>query len=216
MNTERIFYKIENNIDYVWRIVKVKNDPFRKDEFVAELLIGNIKQFINRIVKNEQDLNRYNFLDGFIELNHVDDKIIYDRELGLWRRHEKWQEIFAYRNIKGLNRIVPVSFETTVDIKSAKEILSKSINISTVIGNEIIHAGLKYYQYLCSINDYFAQVPMNSIEEFKSTIELNSVSIYGDVESHDVTYYFRPSWDEEHGLYIKFNFKTMKASYIDN
>lgn len=211
----KYFYKIEDNIEFVWRIRQIIDDPYRKGESIAEHFVGNIKQFVKWIVKTENDLKARKLLDGYKEIYGNENSVIYDEVLGLLRKDKKFPVTYAYRQIVGLNKIVRIEFENTVEIKSARDLFQKAINIDKETGEKIIKIGFEYYKKLWEINEYFSEPNLDTIEKFKPTIELQSVNFYGDVISKNVTYYFRPSWDEEHGLYVRFNLNSMSGE-VDN
>lgn len=210
----RYFYKIENNIEFVWRVRQIEDDPYRKNENIAEHFVGNIKQFIRWIVKTEDDLKERNLLEGYKELKNNENDLIYDEVLGLLRKDEKFQVTYAYRLILGLNKIAKIEFDDTVEIKSVRDLFQKAVNIDRETGKKIIEIGFEYYKRLWKIDKYYSSPNLDTMEKFMPTIELQSVNLYDDVSSEYVTYYFRPSWDEEHGLYIRFNFKSMSGEVV--
>lgn len=210
----KYFYKIENNIEFVWRIRQIEDDPYRKDDSIAEHFVGNTKQYVKWIVRNEKDLKERNLLNGYKEIfenKNCEDDVIYDEVLGLLRKDEKFPVIYAFRQIVGLEKIARIEFENTVEIKSARNLFHKAVNIDKEIGEMIIKIGFEYYKRLWEIDEYFSKPNLDTIEKFKPTIELQSVNLYDDVKTGNVTYYFRPSWDEESGLYIRFNFESMSG-----
>lgn len=210
------FYKIENNIEYVWRVRQITNDPYRENQTIAEHFVGNIKQFIGRILRSENDLRQYNFLANYKTVGSDkfnEEKVIHDEIIGLLRQDES--ELYACRHILGLNKIALVRFENSVDIKSARQLFQKAVNIDKAFGMQIIQAGFEYYKKLWSIDEYFSEPNLNTIEKFEPTIELQSVTLYGDMEEEFATYYFRPSWDEEHGMYVRVNFRSMTCKVED-
>ena len=208
----KCYYKIENNIDFVWRIRELKDDPYRKGESIAEHFVGNTKQFVRWIVKNEKDLKERNLLEGYQEIGN---NAVYDEVLGLLRKDEKFPVIYGFRQILGLEKIARIEFENTIEIRSVRDLFQKAINIDKVIGDKIINIGFEYYKKLWETDEYFSEPNLNTIEKFKPTIELQSVNFYDDIKSGNVTYYFRPSWDEEHGLHIKFNLNSLTGE-VDN
>ncbi|MCH2231903.1 MAG: hypothetical protein MK105_16325 [Crocinitomicaceae bacterium] len=208
----KCYYKIENNIDFVWRIREIKDDPYRKGESIAEHFVGNTKQFVRWIVKNEKDLKERNLLEGYQEIGN---NAVYDEVLGLLRKDEKFPVIYGFRQILGLEKIARIEFENTIEIRSVRDLFQKAINIDKVIGDKIINIGFEYYKKLWETDEYFSEPNLNTIEKFKPTIELQSVNFYDDIKSGNVTYYFRPSWDEEHGLHIKFNLNSLTGE-VDN
>lgn len=214
----KYFYKIENNIEFVWRIRQIEDDPYRIGQSIAEHFVGNTKQFVKWIVRNEKDLKERNLLTGYREIyenGNNEDGVIYDEVLGLLRKDKKFPTIFAYRQIEGLKKIALIEFDEKVKVETTRNLFQKAVNIDLVNGMKIIEAGFEHYKKLWSIDEYFSEPNLNTIEKFLPTIELQSIWLDENPENEVVTYSFRPSWDEEHGLRVRFDFKAMTCEAED-
>lgn len=201
MNT--YFYKIENDIDFVWRIRKVDDDPYQEGELIGEYLVGNVYTHTDHLITDKQDLYRLKLLNGFKEIlsgSFNAENATYDPVLGTLRMDKDMLNLYTYRHLHYLKAIVPISFESNLLIKEVRDLYLKVIEPDSRLADQIFNTAFDRYK------SYGLDDGISEIGDFKSTLSPGEISLI-DPEEGLVSYFFRPSWDEEHGLYIMVNFK---------
>lgn len=201
---KKYYYKIQSSVELLW-IVSDSTDPFRPTEKVAEFFVNNIK-FETRTeglgVGFSESFRKE--IDGFQEvfLNEIfDNKILVHEEIGLTRINSEGA-YFVSRHLTFLNKIAHIFFYSTINERATKKYLYL-VSLPMEAGNTLYQKAYDYYQ-ISGIEESY-EMDKLSLSEFHKTIELQSITIS---DSDEITIYFRPSWDEEHGLYIRLNTDT--------
>ena len=208
------FYKIELKTDYLI-VFGESNDPFCKNEKSYDFFINNIKSQgldIQFGCKSNYDLvHKYDFESiGFNQIikNEINEKnIVFDELMGILRKG-KWG-YFATRYLSCVNLFTSILIAEK-EISLAKPQYEFLLNSERALGERIFEIAYEYFQQ--SESEEYFKIPYKlSLEEFKNTISLEQIEINN---TNDISFYFRPSWDEEHGLYVKVNIQD-ESIYID-
>lgn len=201
---KKYYYKIQNNVELLC-IVSDSTDPFRPNEKVAEFFVNNIKfepKTEGLGVGFSESFRKE--LDGFQEvyLNEIfNNKILVHEKIGLMRINSEGA-YFVSRHLIFLNKISYIFFYNTINENAVKRYLYL-VDLPLEVGNILYQKAYDYYQ-MSGIEELY-EMDKLSLIEFRKTIELQSITIN---DSNGITIYFRPSWDEEHGLYIRLNTDT--------
>ena len=210
----KYFYKTESNIDFVWKISKNQNDPYKESELLIEHFVNNVKQHVIYILESEDDLKKWNLLTNYTEATigtFDSNNTSIDEQLGLLHKDPKFQTIYAYRHINHFNKIVPIEFSDSLGPINVRALFTDILTLTKESYQKIIDSCYTYFKSLWEVHEYYSETKLDTIDKFLPTIELNNITINDNLENKEVTFYFRPSWDTEHGLYILFNFNTMEC-----
>jgi hypothetical protein len=212
---ERYFYKIVDNIDFVWKIEPVLDDPYKLNTTDFGYFVCNQKQFIPYLFQSIQDIKSRNLIDDFKEILPqvlTDDNCYFDKSIGLLHKDSYWKTLFAVRQINFLNRMSPIIFQPNIndiDIKNYNKLMSCDYHI----GKKIYEAAYNYFKRLWEIDEYFSSSNLDTMDKFLKTIQLQAIYIRQNDENRDNIFFaFRPSWDEEHGLQIILNLETFEVA----
>ena len=78
---EKYFYKIVDNIDFVWKIESILNDPYRQNEIDFGHFACNKRLFNPYIFKSFEDFEKHELLTSYKEIKAGqinDDKCYFD------------------------------------------------------------------------------------------------------------------------------------------
>ncbi len=196
---------MQSNVELLW-VVSDSIDPFRPNEKVAEFFVNGVKyETRTEGLGVGFSANFKKELEGYheIELNQIfENKAFINEDIGLVRIAKNGY-YFVTRHLNCFNKIASIGIFTKLNKESIEKYYFL-LNLSKKFGEEIYHKAFEYF-HISGSEEYFQLENKLTLEEFKTTIELQEVYID---ESDFVTIYFRPSWDEEHGLSFKINPKT--------
>jgi hypothetical protein len=212
----RYFYKIVDNIDFVWKIEKVTSDPYKLDEIDNGHFVCNQRQFIPYLFQGIPDIKNRGLLNDYKEILPqllTDDNCYLDKTIGLLHKDNYWETLFAVRYISCLNRMSPVIFNSKIE-DSDSDLYDKLMACNHTIGQNIYEAAYGYFKDLWEIDEYFSATNFDTIEKFVKTIELQAVYIRPDnnLSENYICFAFRPSWDEEHGLRINLDLESFEVT----
>ena len=213
---DKYFYKIVDSIDFVWKIEKVIDDPYKLDEIDYGHFVCNQKQFSPFLFQSIQDIRDRNLLSEYKEILPqvlTEDNCYFDKTIGLLHKNNYWDTLFSVRHIKCLDRTSPIVFNQNIkDIDS--KIYDKLMACEFTVGQRIYEAAYSYFKGLWEIDKYFSESNLNTIDKFLKTIQLQAVYIRRDdnLEDNIIDFAFIPSWDEEHGLKIILNLENLEVS----
>jgi hypothetical protein len=213
---EKYFFKIVDNIDFVWKVKKITSDPYKLDETDFGHFVCNQRQFVPYLFQSIHDVKNRGLLNDYKEiLPHVltDDNYYFDKTIGLLHKDTYWDTLFAVRHINCLNRMSPIIFRTAIEDLDCK-IYEKLMACNFLVGQKIYETAYSYFKKLWEIDEYFSSTNLDTIDKFLSTIILQAVYIRQDsnIEKNIIQFAFKPSWDEEHGLNINLNIENLEAT----
>jgi len=105
---EKYFYKLVDNIDFVWKINIHVLDPYKQGEIDFGHYVSNQRVFNPYIFESLADFEQKVFLSDYkeIEVDLVNEENCYfDRSIGLLHRDEYWTNLYAHRHVHCLGRI---------------------------------------------------------------------------------------------------------------
>lgn len=212
---DKYFFKIVDNIDFVWKIEMVKKDPYRLDETDLGLFVCNQRQFIPYLLNTIQDIRNRNLLDDYKEIRPqilTEDTYYLDPIIGLLHKDNYWNSLCAVRHIRCLDRFAPVVFGNNID-ETDQLIYSRLMSFDPAVGQKVYEVAYAYFKSLWEVDDYFSSTNLVTLESFLQTLQLQSVYIRKDEDADEnlVSIHFRPSWDEEHGLTIVVNSESLEV-----
>lgn len=202
MSTKKYYYKIQSNVELLW-VVGESKDPLRPKEKVAEFFVNSIK-FETRTEGLGVGFSKsfHKELESYHEIKpnqEYENKAILYEDIGLVRiTHDR--KYFVSRHLVCFNKIVFIGIFADV----SEDTIAKYfylLNSSKKLGDDIYQKAYEYYQ-ISGSDEYYQLDKKMTLEEFYTTIEIQEVYID---KSNFITVHFRPSWDEEHGLYITLN-----------
>lgn len=202
MSIKKYYYKIQSNVELLW-VVGESKDPLRPKEKVAEFFVNSVK-FETRTegLGVGFSKNFYKELESYHEIKpnqEYETKAILYEDIGLVRiTHDR--KYFMSRHLVCFNKIVIVGIFADLNEDTIAKYFYL-LNLSKKLGDEIYQKSYEYYK-MSGSDEYFQLDKKMAFEDFCTTIELQE--IYID-KSDFITVNFRPSWDEEHGLFIKLN-----------
>lgn len=211
---DKYFFKIVDNIDFVWKIETVKKDPYKADETDFGLFVCDQRQFVPYLFNNIQDIRNRDLLDDYKEIIPqilIEDTYYLDPVIGLLHKDSYWNSLFAVRHIKCLDRFAPVVFEDTIS-GTDQLTYSRLMSFDPEIGQKVYESAYAYFKSLWKVDDYFSSTNLVTLESFLETLKLQSIYIRKNEDAADVSIHFRPSWDEEHGLTILLNTETLEVT----
>lgn len=203
---DKYFFKIVDDIDFVWKIEKITNDPYKLDETDFGHFVCNQRQFIPYLLQSIHDIKTRGLLTDYKEILPqvlTEDNYYFDKTVGLLHKNSYWNTLFAVRHINCINRVSPIIFRTTIEELDCK-IYEKLMACNFSVGQKIYQAAYNYFKQLWEIDEYFSSTNLDTLDKFLNTIQLQAIYIRADdnVNDNDVLFSFRPSWDEEHGMRI--------------
>jgi hypothetical protein len=213
---DRYFFKIIDNIDFVWKIERITNDPYKTDETSFGHFVCNQRQFVPFLFQSLQDIKRRGLLNDYKEILPqalTDESCYFDKTIGLLHKDTYWETLFAVRHINCLNRMSPIIFRTNIQESDCK-IYEKLMTCDFSVGQRIYEVAYSYFKKLWEIDEYFSSTNLDTLDKFLNTIQLQAVYIRRDdnVNDNDVLFSFRPSWDEEHGMRIVLNLENYEVT----
>lgn len=213
---DKYFFKIIDSIDFVWKIEKITNDPYKLNETDFGHFVCNQRQFVPYLFQSIQDIKNRDLLNDYKEIIPqvlTEDIYYFENTIGLLHKDNYWNTLFAVRHINCLKRMSPIIFRTTIEDLDCK-IYDKLMACTFSVGQRIYEAAFNYFKKLWAIDEYFSSTNLDTLDKFLKTIQLQAIYIRQDnnVNDNDVLFAFRPSWDEEHGLRIILNLENYEVT----
>jgi hypothetical protein len=211
----RYFYKIVDNIDFVWKIETITSDPYKLNETDFGHFVCNQRQFIPYLFQSVHDIKNRGLLNDYKEILPqvlTDDNCYLDKTIGLLHKDNYWQTFFAVRHIACLNRMSSIVFNSVIEDADSK-VYHKLMTCNDAVGEKIYQAAYTYFKSLWHVDEYFSATNLDTIDKFLPTIQLQAVYIRQDEKN--IRFAFRPSWDEEHGLSINLDIESFEVTIND-
>lgn len=235
---EKYFYKIVDNIDFVWKINTHVQDPYKKGEMDFGLYVGNQRVFNPYLFESLADFQDSAFLSDYqeIEADVVNERNCYfDRRIGLLHTDEYWTNLHAHRNVPCLGKITPIVFSSTAEqtnvlSNSEREQYLKLMACGPEVGQAIYHTAHDYFRSLWEFDPHFSETNLDTLELFLPTLELQAIYLKSDQQNEKQSaaaeragkevdtacVVFRPSWDPEHGLAILINLDSKEVTLYED
>jgi hypothetical protein len=213
---DKYYFKIVDNIDFVWKVEKITSDPYKLNEIDFGHFVCNQRQYVPYLFQDIQDIKNRELFNDYKEILPqvlTDDCYYFDKIVGLLQKDNYWDTLFAVRHISCLNRFSPIIFRTVIEDLDCK-IYEKLMACDFSVGQKIYDTAYNYFKKLWDINEYFSSSNLDTIDKFLNTIKLQAVYVRrdGSINDNIVHFTFRPSWDEEHGLAIDLNLETFDTT----
>lgn len=223
---EKYFYKIVDNIDFVWKIETILNDPYRQNELDFGHYACNKRLFNPYIFESFEDFEKRELLTGYKEIKADlinEEQCYFDKTIGLVHKDEYWTNLYALRQVNCLDKIAPIVFGTgavqeNFITEKDQENYSKLMSCGLAKGQEIYALAHSYFKSLWEFDEFFANTNLDSLEKFLPTLELQAIYLKHDKEENaDIaSIVFRPSWDPEHGLAILLDLNTKEIKLYED
>jgi hypothetical protein len=234
---EKYFYKLTENIDFVWKINIHVHDPYKQDELDFGHYVCNQRVFNPHIFDSLADFQQRESVSAYreIEPDSVNDENCYfDRSVGLLHTDDYWTNLHAHRNVPCLGKITPIVFggsKGTIEItNNDRERYLKLMSCGPEVGQAIYHVAHDYFSSLWEFDTHFAETNLDTLEKFLPTLELQAIYLRRENESksenesesgkEDVSdtacVVFRPSWDPEHGLAVLINLDSKEVTLYED
>lgn len=223
---EKYFYKLTDNIDFVWKIKVHDQDPYRQGEMDFGHYVCNQRVFNPYIFESLADFEQRETLSDYKEIaaDQVNDENCYfDRSIGLLHTDDYWTNFYALRHVNCLRQIVPIVFGSSkeqliVITHKDRERYLKLISCGAEVGQDIYNAAYDYFKSLWEFDSHFSKSNLDTLESFLPTLELQAIYLRQEkVDEVDTAcVVFRPSWDPEHGLAILLNLDTHEVRLYED
>jgi len=223
---EKYFFKLVDNIDFVWKIKVHVLDPYKQGEIDFGHYVSNQRVFNPYLFESLTDFQQKAFLSDYneIEADSVNEENFYfDRNIGLLHTDEYWTNLHAHRYVNCLGRIVPIVFgggteqAKTITNKDSERYL-KLMACGLEVGQSIYKAAYDYFKSLWEFDAHFSKTNLDTLELFLPTLELQAIylNMEKDEEGDTACVVFRPSWDPEHGLAILLNLDSEEVKLYED
>jgi hypothetical protein len=223
---EKYFYKIVDNIDFVWKIEAIINDPYKQNEIDFGHYACNKRLFNPYIFESLEDFEKRELLTGYKEIKADlinEEQCYFDKTIGLLHKDEYWTNLYALRQVNCLDKMAPIVFGNSTDqedliTENDRENYSKLMSCGVIEGKEIYTLAFSYFKSLWEFDEFFANTNLGSLEKFLPTLELQAIYLkYDKEENADIaSIVFRPSWDPEHGLAILLDLNTKEIKLYED
>lgn len=215
---DRYFFKVIDNIDFVWKIEENTKDPYKGNEIEFTLSVCNERQFVPYLFRTIHDIKNKGLLNDYEEITPgvlTDEKYYYDKTIGLLHKDSYRNTLFAVRYINCLGITAQVVFREEIQLKDIA-VYSKLISCNKNVGDAIYETAYNYFKSLWEIDEYFSSTNLDTMEKFLVTLQLLPVHIRENdgIKENLILFHFRPSWDEEHGLRISLDVETNEVELI--
>lgn len=240
---EKYFYKLVDNIDFVWKINTHVLDPYKKGEIDFGHYVSNQRVFNPYLFESLADFQDSAFFSDYkeIEADVVNEENCYfDRSIGLLHRDEYWTNLHAHRNVPCLGKITPIVFSSTAEQSNAisnndLERYLKLMACGPEVGQAIYRTAHDYFRSLWEFDTHFSETNLDTLELFLPTLELQAIYLRNESEKQKESgkesekqnekqnesgdtacVVFRPSWDPEHGLAILINLDSKEVTLYED
>jgi hypothetical protein len=222
---EKYFYKLVDNIDFVWKINIHVQDPYKQGEIDFGHYVCNQRVFNPYVFENISDFEQRTFLSDYkeIETGVINEENCYfDHSIGLLHTDDYWTNLHAHRNVNCLGKITPIVFgggKGTIEItNNDRDRYLKLMACGPEVGQAIYSVANDYFRSLWEFDSHFSETNLDTLESFLPTLELQA--IYLNEEKNEKTdtacVVFRPSWDPEHGLAILINLDSKEVTLYED
>lgn len=222
---EKIFYKIINSVDFVWKTETTTNDPYKLQPHTFGHYVNNKRVFHPVIFESLSAFQQSEHLLTYKEISPSKinkEKCYYDPTIGLLHKNDYWNNFFALRHINCLDATVPVVFDDNPDQLDSisninRESYLKLLACESGKKDEIYDCAFNYFKTLWNFDKHFAVTNLDTIEKFLPTLELQAV--YLKVKNECDAFaciVFRPSWDPDHGLAVLLDLKTLEINLMED
>jgi len=223
---EKYFYKLVDNIDFVWKIKHHVLDPYKQGEIDFGHYVNNQRVFNPYLFESLRDFQQKAFSSAYkeIEPDLVNEESCYfDRSIGLLHTDEYWTNLHAQRYVNCLGRIVPIIFGSGKEQKSVitnkdREKYLKLMACGPEVGQAIYKVAHDYFKSLWEFDTHFSKTNLDTLELFLPTLELQAIYLNQEKaeEVDTACVVFRPSWDPEHGLAILLNLDSEEVKLYED
>lgn len=223
---EKYFFKLVDNIDFVWKIKLHDLDPYKQGEIDFGHYVSNQRVFNPYIFESLADFEQKAFLSDYkeIEVDLVNEENCYfDRSIGLLHSDEYWTNLHAHRHVNCLGRIVSIVFgggkeQLNSITKNDREKYLKLMACRPEVGQAIYKVANDYFKSLWEFDTHFSKTNLDTLELFVPTLELQAIYLNQQKDDHLNTacVVFRPSWDPEHGLAILLNLDSEEVKLYED
>lgn len=223
---EKYFYKLVDNIDFVWKIKFHATDPYKQGEIDFGRYVNNQRVFNPYLFESLTDFQQKAFTSGYkeIEPDLVNEENCYfDRSIGLLQWDDYWTNLHAHRYVNCLGRIAPIVFGSGKEqlnsiTKNDRERYCKLMACGPEVGQAIYKVAYDYFKSLWEFDTHFSKTNLDALELFLPTLELQAIYLNQQKDDHLNTacVVFRPSWDAEHGLAILLNLDSEEVKLYED
>lgn len=223
---EKYFYKIVDNIDFVWKIEPISNDPYKQNEIDFGHYACNKRLFNPNIFESVEDFEKCEFLISYKEIkpNLINnEKCYFDKTIGLLHKDDYWHNLYALREVNCFNKMAPIVFGNSTELEDFitekdRELYLKLMSCGQDTGQKIYQTAHNYFKSLWEFDEFFAKTKLDTLEKFLPTLELQAIYLkYEEEENNEIaTVVFRPSWDLEHGLAILLDLNNMEVKLYED
>lgn len=223
---EKVFYKLVDNTDFVWKVESSANDPYKKNALAFGQYVCNKRVFNPAIFESIADFEQSEQLLTYKEIipNQLnEEKCYYDNVIGLVHANDYWNNLHAFRYVNCLNEVVPIVFNSSNENRplltnADRESYLKLVACGAEKRQEIYDCAYQYFKTLWDVDAHFAQTKLDTIEKFLPTLELQAIYLNNTEDECAATanIVFRPSWDPEYGLCIVLNLATEVISLYED
>lgn len=223
---EKFFFKLVDNIDFVWKINMHESDTYKKGEIDFGHYVNNQRVFNPYIFESFADFEQRIFLSDYKEIKADvvhEENCYFDRSIGLLNTDEYWTSLHAHRNVHCLGMIAPIVFGSGKEqLKSItyhdREQYLKLMACGPEVGHAIYKVAHDYFKSLWEFDTHFSKTNLDTLELFLPTLELQAIYLNQEKqqEANTACVVFRPSWDPEHGLAILLNLDTKEVKLYED
>lgn len=233
---EKYFYKVVDNIDFVWKINIHGQDPYKQNVLDFGHYVCNQRVFNPYIFENLADFQQRENVSDYKEIqpDKVNEENCYfDRSIGLLHTDGYWTNLHAHRNVPCLGKITPVVFSSSKEQTNAissndRERYLKLMACEPEVGQVIYHVAHDYFKSLWEFDTHFSETNLDTLEKFLPTLELQAIYLRAESAASEreesesakeidtACVVFRPSWDPEHGLAILINLDSKEVKLYED
>jgi hypothetical protein len=223
---EKYFYKLVDNIDFVWKINTHVLDPYKQGEIDFGHYVNNQRVFNPYLFESITDFQQKAFSSCYKEIDPdlVNEQNCYfDRSIGLLHRDDYWTNLHAHRYLNCLGRIAPIVFGSDKEqldsiTNNDREKYLKLMACGPEVGQAIHKVAHDYFNSLWEFDTHFSKTNLDTLELFLPTLELQAIYLNQEKEEEVNTacVVFRPSWDPEHGLAILLNLDSEEVKLYED
>ena len=223
---EKYFFKLVDNIDFVWKIKLHVLDPYKQGEIDFGHYVNNQRVFNPYLFESLTDFQQKAFSNGYkeIEVELVNEENCYfDRNIGLLHTDDYWTNLHAHRHVHCLGRSAPIVFgggkqQLNSITNNDRERYLKLMACGPEVGQAIYKVAHDYFKSLWEFDTHFSKTNLDTLELFLPTLELQAIYLNQekDEEVDTACVVFRPSWDPEHGLAILLNLDSWEVKLYED
>ena len=218
---EKYFYKIIDNIDFVWKVETILNDPYKLHKIDYGHYVCNKRQFIPYLFESIGDIEKQNLFADYKEIKpdlFTADNCYFDNIVGLLHKDEYWLNLHAIRFVNCIDKLSPIVFgdsnkQENFITESDRDLYLKLMSFDRSVGQKIYQTAYNYFKSLWSVDKFFSETNLDTLEKFLPTLELQAIYLrHEEKENANIAcIVFRPSWDYELGLALLLNLDTMEV-----